>query len=654
MPHEADTPTGPRPTSKFGLRLRILAIALTPALVGISLLSVYFAKRNLSEVERELHDRGQHLAQHLSDAVEYELFVGNMAYLRRLLNYERQNAGALAIGVSDEQGRWRVASGDTPLLGRIDPAHPPADARMGERLYFAHAIGSPESKGTDPYLVEDGRTSPGGHLVVVLDAHALDLARTRILLASGGWLLLFLGVAGGLAWRLSSGLSHQLHALTGAVRRIASGELSVRVDERSGGEMGILEQDINHMATSLEDNRSDLERRIREATAELTAQKQSAEAAVLAKSKFLAAASHDLRQPLHALTLLVAALRERIPESEAGRLVRHIETSALTMESLLNALLDLSRLDAGVVQVRPECFPVNRLFTRLEQQFAPLALEKGLRLRILPSRLSINSDPALLERILANLLSNAIRYTDRGSVLLGVRRARGDRMRLEIHDTGRGIPQDFQDKVFEEYFQLDNPERDRDKGLGLGLAIVQRLSRLLDSPVEIRATSSRGSCFSVCAWRCEPGALAAAESEHAQMPQTSLQGALVAIVDDDQAILEAMAELFEMWGMELAAGSDAEQVRLDLEALGRKPDAILSDFRLPGAGNGISAIQRLRQAFGLHIPAAIVTGDTAPEAIQAISQASLPVLHKPIKPAQLRAFLSHLLAGRQAVDGGEG
>jgi signal transduction histidine kinase len=454
--------------------------------------------------------------------------------------------------------------------------------------------------------------------------------------------ILSIGLALILAWRQSGAVSKPLHALSMAVERISQGDLGERVQADSPGEIGVLQQGINRMAVRLAENQRTQEERIQEATAELRAQKAQAESATLAKSRFLAAASHDLRQPLHALSLLVEAMRERVPAGEALRLTEHIVSSVSTMESLLNTLLDLSRLDAGVVDAHPECFPLDRVLENIERQFAPVAALKGLRLSVRHSRVWIYSDPALLERILANLVSNALRYTDAGGVVLGARRVQQDWLRLEVWDTGKGIPPEFQARVFEEYFQLANPERHRDKGLGLGLAIVTRLARLLGSQVQIRSRMGRGSCFHLRFARCharrEPEIKAAAAN--VALP---LKHALVAFIDDDESILEAMVEVFDHWGVALAAGEDGEQVRRELQELGRAPDLILSDYRLKDGHTGVEAIATLRQAFG-PVPAALLTGDTAPETIQAVRQSGLPVLHKPLKPAKLRALLSHLLA----------
>jgi CheY-like chemotaxis protein len=213
-------------------------------------------------------------------------------------------------------------------------------------------------------------------------------------------------------------------------------------------------------------------------------------------------------------------------------------------------------------------------------------------------------------------------------------------LRFEVRDSGRGIAEAFRKRIFEEYFQLENPERHRDKGLGLGLAIVARLARLLGGNVEVASTANQGSCFHfVVARRPPPQHIAIPEPAAYALP---LAGTLVAFIDDDEQILEAMISVFEQWGVEMAAGSDVEQVRGELLELGRTPDLILSDYRLRGGCNGIEAVQVLRTAFGAAIPAALITGDTAPETIQAIDASGLAILHKPLKPAKLRAFLSHL------------
>lgn len=632
-----------------------MAVAIVPLLIAVGLLAGYFAHREIEASWAALSDRGRAMTQRLAEAAAFDLFAGNSVYLKRLLDYELANQSCLSIGITDMTGKWWLVSGRPLLLPEPTNIGQILDWRSGDRVFFSHPIRLRNPVENDPYLAA-GESRPEtiiGQVTVVLSAESVDAARRQIILVTVGLAVILLIGAGLLAWRLSQGLSRPLHAVIATVRGIAKGGLEHRVAEVSRGEAGELERGINHMAAVMQRHAQDMERRIEEATAELRDQKQAAEAAVLARSRFLAAASHDLRQPMHALTLLVGALKDKLPKTgdaaDTLRLAEHIEASANSMASLLNTLLDLSRLDAGVVVSRPECFPVSVVFRRLNGQYGPLAEEKGLRLRVHDSRLAVFNDQVLLERVLGNLIANAIRYTDHGRIVVGLRRVQKDWVRFEVWDSGRGIPEAYRERIFEEYFQLENPERGRDKGLGLGLAIVRRLGRLLGSPVEVRSTLGKGSCFSVRAVRCDLPERA--EEEAAPAPAfTGFAGEasrLVVFIDDDETILEAMTTVLGQWGMELAVGTDARQVREELLELGRKPDAILSDYRLQEGHTGIDAIRELRATFGPEIPAALITGDTATATIQAIAASGLPVLHKPLKPAVLRAFLNHMLVGGQ-------
>jgi CheY-like chemotaxis protein len=218
-------------------------------------------------------------------------------------------------------------------------------------------------------------------------------------------------------------------------------------------------------------------------------------------------------------------------------------------------------------------------------------------------------------------------------------------MRFEVWDSGRGVPGHLRERIFEEYFQLDNQERARDKGLGLGLAIVDRLSRLLSCPVRLRSVLGRGSCFSLCAERC--AVPTPAEEGEAELPgRIGSDDALVAFVDDDESVLEAMLELFDSWGVALAVGADAHEVAADLLEMDRAPSLILCDYRLREGRDGIEAIAFLRGRFGAHIPALLITGDTGADTLQRIHASGLPLLHKPLKPAKLRAMLAHYLGAR--------
>lgn len=371
---------------------------------------------------------------------------------------------------------------------------------------------------------------------------------------------------------------------------------------------------------------------------ELSAQKEEAERANLAKSRFMAAASHDLRQPLHALSLFTAALRERALAPEARGLVTHIESSVNALETLFNALLDISRLDAGVLQPEPRSFRLGPLCARIVNDYQPAAETKGLALEVLDCEVVVRSDPAMLEQILRNLLANAIRYTDAGSVRLGCFPA-GGAVRIEVADTGRGIPVDRQREIFREFHQLGNPERDRAKGLGLGLAIVERLARLLGTRVALDSVPGRGSIFSVLvpvAERADP------EPQRLRSVEAGdeLAGMRVAVVDDEAEVREGMRALLGSWGCEVVAGRGVDELLSGLQG-GRSPDAVVADLRLPGGGSGIDAVERLRERLGGGVPTLITTGDTAPERLREVEQRGYALLHKPVPPARLRAFLRH-------------
>jgi signal transduction histidine kinase/CheY-like chemotaxis protein len=430
------------------------------------------------------------------------------------------------------------------------------------------------------------------------------------------------------------------------VEKLACDDLTVRTHLPPRGEVGALATGVNNMAEALQTHRNELEERVREATASLATKMAMAERANQAKSRFFAAASHDLRQPLHALSLFVAALKARNQQPETQTLIDNIEASTAAMELLFNALLDISRLDAGAIETHPVHFPLQKMLRDLDQQFGALAEEKGLRLHFRPCEVTLFSDPLLIERILANLIANAIRYTDDGGVLVACRR-RGRMVRLSVIDTGRGIPPDQQENVFHEFVQLHNPARDRSKGLGLGLAIVSRLGRLLGHRVDLRSRPGHGSVFSIDVPSGDSSLIeppASASNPPGQIPED----ALVLLVDDESAILRGMAELFDNWNIDLVTAHSAAEAEQWLDSLGRVPDVIVSDYRLPDDTDGIEVITRLRQRFGHDIPAILVSGDTAPDTILRISQAGLPLLHKPLRPAKLRALLTHLIQQARA------
>jgi signal transduction histidine kinase/CheY-like chemotaxis protein len=312
------------------------------------------------------------------------------------------------------------------------------------------------------------------------------------------------------------------------------------------------------------------------------------------KSHFLASASHDLRQPLHALNLFVAQLPTEKKPAERKRLVSHIDAAVASMNELFEALLDMTKLDAGILQANPVEFAMQRLLDRIETTFAELADEKGLSLRVVPCSAWVRSDPIPLERILFNLVANAVRYTARGGVVVGCRRS-ATQLRIDVCDTGAGIPENQRQSIFSEFYQLANPAPDRKAGLGLGLAIVDRLGRLLGHPVELQSNPGRGSRFSVSV------PLAAELRSTVPLPVAPhaadlARGKRVMVIDDDVLVLDGMRGILQSWGccVQIAA-SGAAALAIVVDG-GGQPDLIISDLRLADGENGIEVIERLRKA----------------------------------------------------------
>jgi signal transduction histidine kinase/CheY-like chemotaxis protein len=427
-----------------------------------------------------------------------------------------------------------------------------------------------------------------------------------------------------------------IEALRDGAARIGSGDLTQRISIDSGDELEALGDQFNSMAHQLQDSYATLERKVEERTHQL-------ELANLAKSRFLAAASHDLRQPLHALGLFVAQLRNRVSASERKRLIERIDAAVSAMNELFNALLDISKLDAGVLTPNVTEFPLAQLLERTESTFAGAARENGLSLRVVPTDLWVRSDFILLERILLNLVSNAVRYTSQGGLVVGCRK-RGRHLRIEVWDTGSGIPEDKRQHIFGEFYQLADPQRDRRGGLGLGLAIVDRLCRLLGHPIELKSIVGRGSRFTVVV------PLVPAHTKVAEPPGPALDlssGKLVAVIDDDQLVLDGMGGLLRSWGCRVVTSSSADAALAALA--GDAPDLIISDYRLADGQTGIDVIGCLRGAFGSAVPAFLVSGDTDPERLRNARVSGFHLLHKPVDPMTLRAMLSQLLRKEQVA-----
>lgn len=372
----------------------------------------------------------------------------------------------------------------------------------------------------------------------------------------------------------------------------------------------------------------------------LQEERDRAQTADRAKTRFLAAASHDLRQPIHALSLLVSTLavmgqRGDVPAGDARSLAGRAKSVVGNLSGLLNALLDISKLDAGIVTVANETVSLRELLRDLHAEFAAEARQRDLEWRVVESSLRVESDPMMLKRILNNLLSNAFRYTNEGSVLLGCRR-RGDLVEIQVFDTGPGIPEDQQAAVFEEFVQLQNPARDRTQGLGLGLAIVRRTAGLLKHPLRLVSNTGRGSMFSVTV----PAVREAATPRPVEATAPAGVTADIMVVEDESDVLDAMVQLLALEGHRVYPGRSAEEAlaaHAKALATGAAPvDLIVADYRLANGVTGFQAIQAIRARIGRLVPAVIVTGDTSPERLKEVTASGARILHKPISGDELR------------------
>jgi two-component system, sensor histidine kinase len=369
--------------------------------------------------------------------------------------------------------------------------------------------------------------------------------------------------------------------------------------------------------------------------------RDAAEEANVAKSRFLAAAGHDLRQPLHALGFFVDALQEQSLPADGRAIVSNIRRSVDVMEDLFNSLLDVSRLDAGIVRPRVATIALAPLMDRVRGEYETAATQKELSLRVARNSLFVRSDPVLLERIMRNLVANAVRYTDRGKIVLGARRGK-DTIRIEVWDSGRGIPKDKHREIFQEFRQLDNPQRDRRKGLGLGLAIVERLVKLLDHPLELRSQLGKGSMFAVTVPRGRREDFVPGEADGQIFVDRDVANSLILVVDDEPDVRESMQALLGRWRCEVVVAESCDEMLKKLVSVQRMPDLIVADYRLKEGENGIDVVARLREEFNAQVPALLITGDTGIEQLREAEESGLHVLHKPLNPSRLRALIANL------------
>ncbi|QKD03821.1 ATP-binding response regulator [Mesorhizobium loti] len=365
----------------------------------------------------------------------------------------------------------------------------------------------------------------------------------------------------------------------------------------------------------------------------------------IAKSRFIAAASHDLRQPIHALGLFLEVLNLRNPRSDQKQAIDDARSAAKATSEMLDTLLDFSRLEAGVVKPRIKAFAVQDIFGGIETELAPRADEKHLSYRTRDTELVGYSDPAIVELILRNLISNAIRYTNDGGVLVACRKRNHD-LAIEVWDTGIGIDQKDHSDIFKEFYQVGNPERDRRKGLGLGLSIAGRLAESINASLTMNSVLGRGSMFRLIIPKVDSTPPAEDGANVVEVVVNS--GSQVLVVDDDESVRRGMSILLEQWGLVCTAVGSVEEAKSYCAS--KKPDLIISDLRLRDPVNGIAAIKQIRDNISEEVPALIITGETAPGPLLEAQASGLPVLHKPVSGERLALAIAHAMKSGDLPD----
>ncbi|MDH6592548.1 signal transduction histidine kinase [Variovorax sp. TBS-050B] len=507
-----------------------------------------------------------------------------------------------------------------------------------------------------PIVSDNGQ--PHGKVMVEMSLDAVQQARRSVwlnvvlVLATS---LVGVGLAG---WWAARRISEPIRALGKAVDRLGAGEAaSVAIEGTS--EVRHLQHGFNQAARALAESHRLLQSRISEATAELARKNQQLEVASQAKTRLLAAASHDLRQPLHALTLFSDGLANG--ETDPVRLQRigHIRECVDSLDRLFSELLNLSQLDAGVLQPQWADFALDQLFDEISRNFRPVAEQQGLRLVVRKTDLWVRCDYVMLSRILNNLVSNSLRHTLEGGVLVGAR-ARGKGVRIDVVDTGVGIAQQHQARVFEEFYQVESNGRNAprgQRGMGLGLATVQRLAELLNTRVELSSTPHKGTCVRVLV-RAAPAALpapaAAAPAPSAAEDEAGLDGLRILVIDDERTILEGLSVVLTHWGAEVMAAQTRAEALALADRWAQPPDVVVSDLLLQGGDNGldvIAALERHPRGIGAATARLLVTGETKPDRLREVANAGIAVLYKPVSPRVLRQAI---LAQRVVVmrDGG--
>ncbi|MEO9079811.1 MAG: hybrid sensor histidine kinase/response regulator [Rhodanobacter sp.] len=616
---------------RTSLMQRLAFVALVPTLITAALLVTLLTQRQLIILRQMAQSNAGAIATQAASVSVQPLRTKRLRELIRIAD---------SIGELPHVTRVQIRTAD----GEILADHRAADDGRQDVMSVVREVTEEQPSG--PVVV--------GSVLVDVSMHTALMAQRDSLRHALIALLLSLLVAGVIGWQVARWISAPLRRLAAAVQELGQGEQPVSVAVTDRTEIGELQRGFNHAAATLFDIQRGMQQQISEATLELAQKNTALEAASVTRSRFLAAASHDLRQPLYALTLFSSALA--VDEYDPQRLDRiaHIQECVQSLDHLFGELLDLSRLEAGAVQIEISEFPLDRAFAEVSRTFGMVAEQRGLVLKRHQTKVWVRSDRVMLTRILNNLVSNALRFTHHGGALIGVRRSGGDRVRVEVWDTGSGIAPEHLSSVFDEFYRIDDLSGTgltdgSQSGLGLGLATVQRLAQLLDTTVQAESRLGRGSLFHFELPLASTGTLPIAIEDDLS---NALAGRRVLVLDDDPAILSGVRFLLRSWGCEVAVAEDRQQALEAIENWPGPADIVICDLQLRSGERGLDVfaeLDRLYENDGEQTFARLlVTGETRAEQLVDVIAAKIPLLYKPVAPQQLR---SAMLAALAAVRG---
>jgi len=636
--------------NQYSIRRQLALLTFIPILLISVSLEVFFLHDRFTALNQDLLERGKLIARQLSLSSEYGVFSNNRLSLEDVARgtlLQPDVRGVIVFDVAAEilvqAGNFAEPSKNTETVSLLTPI------QSDENSLWIYQPIIPSQIKIDDF--DDRKISQQiGGVIVELDKKRTEKLKSSLLFISIFVPLFFLLCVLYIVYLGSRKITRPIQKLSETINALGTGNLTARASVSSSvTELTTLIHGVNEMANELQHERDILQSRIEEATFALREKKNEAESASHEKSRFLAVASHDLRQPLHALGLYISELQRKVSDSELEPLVGQIEHSVEAFSGLLNALLDISKLDAGAVFPKIQTCDMTALLNRVAADYLMLARMKNIRFSVRCSYQYVSSDPLLLERILTNLVSNAIRYTPQnGSVFIACKK-RGNQLRIEVRDNGVGIAKHDTDNIFREFFQLAPTQLELQKGLGLGLSIVDRLVKLLGHKLTVQSAPQQGSIFALelpLAVMPKVAPLMPSAKEVDEKESNSpLLGKTMLIVDDDLLVLQGTALIVESWGCNVMTAISLAEVQRFL-ARGHRWDMVVSDYQIGDTDTGFDVVKAVRKASNEPTPCILISGNTSPDLQQLASDAELQLLLKPVKPAKLRSLILFLLGVR--------